>query len=108
MRKLFLPFRWAHRFAFRRGISTELGVSRTSHQHFAIALSFPCLHQSLSAIAVISFPVTTVVRSSMPMAEKSQVLPADAWVHSSVMERKLEDLVRDSLLRLRVSQSQPE
>jgi hypothetical protein len=32
------------------------------------------------------------------MAGKSQVLPANAWVHSSVTERKLEDLVRDGLL----------
>jgi hypothetical protein len=42
------------------------------------------------------------------MAGKSQVLPADAWVHSSVTEWKLEDLVRDGLLRPRASQSQPE
>jgi hypothetical protein len=108
MRKLFLPFRRARRFAFRRGISTKLGVSCASHQPFVIALSFPCLHQSLSATAVISFPVATVVRSSTPMAGKSQVLPANAWVRSSMMERKLEDLLCDGLLRPRVSQSQPE
>jgi hypothetical protein len=42
------------------------------------------------------------------MAGKSQVLPADVWVHSSVTERKLEELVCDSLLRPRASQSQPE
>jgi hypothetical protein len=42
------------------------------------------------------------------MARKSQVLPADAWVHSSVMERKLEELVRDGLLRPMVSRVQLE
>jgi hypothetical protein len=42
------------------------------------------------------------------MAGKSQVLPADGWVRSSVTERKLEDLVRDGLLRPRASRSQPE
>jgi hypothetical protein len=34
----------------------------------------------------------------MAMAGKSQILPADAWARSSVMERKLEELVRDGLL----------
>jgi hypothetical protein len=42
------------------------------------------------------------------MAGKSQVLPTDAWVRSSVMERKLEELVHDGLLRSRASRSQPE
>jgi hypothetical protein len=42
------------------------------------------------------------------MAGKSQLLPTDAWAHSSVMERKLEDLVRDGLLRPRTSRTQPE
>jgi hypothetical protein len=42
------------------------------------------------------------------MAGKSQVLPADAWVHSSVTKRKLEELVRDGLLRPRANRSQPE
>jgi hypothetical protein len=42
------------------------------------------------------------------MAGKSQLLPADAWAHSSVTERKLEDLVCDGLLRLRASRTQPE
>jgi hypothetical protein len=44
----------------------------------------------------------------MTMAGKSQILPADAWARSSVMERKLEELVCDSLLRPRVSRSQPD
>jgi hypothetical protein len=108
MRKLFLPFHRTHLFAFHRGISREPGVPRASHQPFAIALSFLRLHQSLSATAVISFPVATVSRSSMLMAGKSQVLPADVWVRSLVTKRKLEDLVRDGLLRPRVSRSQPE
>jgi hypothetical protein len=43
----------------------------------------------------------------MLMVGKSQVLPADAWVRSSVTERKLEELVRNGLLRPRVSRSQP-
>jgi hypothetical protein len=42
------------------------------------------------------------------MAGKSQVLPVDAWVRSSVTERKLEELVRDGLLRPRANRSQPE
>jgi hypothetical protein len=42
------------------------------------------------------------------MAGKSQILPADVWTRSSVTERKLEELVRDGLLRLRASQSQLE
>jgi hypothetical protein len=41
------------------------------------------------------------------MAGKSQILPADAWAHSSVTERKLEELVRDGLLRPRASRTQP-
>jgi hypothetical protein len=41
------------------------------------------------------------------MAGKSQILPANAWAHSSVTERKLEELVRDGLLRPRVSRTQP-
>jgi hypothetical protein len=42
------------------------------------------------------------------MAGKSQILPANAWVHSSMIERKLEELVHDGLLRPRMSQSQRE
>jgi hypothetical protein len=42
------------------------------------------------------------------MAGKSQILPMDAWARSSVMERKLEELVRDGLLRSRASRSQLE
>jgi hypothetical protein len=42
------------------------------------------------------------------MAGKSQILPMDVWAHFSVMERKLEKLVRDGLLRPRTSRTQPE
>jgi hypothetical protein len=42
------------------------------------------------------------------MAGKSQILPANAWARSSVTERKLEDLVRYGLPRLRASRTQPE
>jgi hypothetical protein len=42
------------------------------------------------------------------MAGKSQILPTDTWARSSVMERKLEELVRDGILRPRASQTQPE
>jgi hypothetical protein len=42
------------------------------------------------------------------MVGKSQILPADAWARSSVTERKLEELVRDGLLRPRASRTQPE
>jgi hypothetical protein len=41
------------------------------------------------------------------MAGKSQVLPVDAWIRSSVMERRLEELVRDGLLQSRTSQDLP-
>jgi hypothetical protein len=41
------------------------------------------------------------------MASKGQLLPADDWVASSVTERRLEELVRDGLLRQRTSWSQP-
>jgi hypothetical protein len=41
------------------------------------------------------------------MVDKSQILPADAWACSSVIERKLEELVRDGLLWPRVSRTQP-
>jgi hypothetical protein len=42
------------------------------------------------------------------MAGKSQILPADDWAASSVMERRLEELVEDGLLRPRTNQSRPE
>jgi hypothetical protein len=42
------------------------------------------------------------------MAGKSQILPVDMWARSSVMERRLEELVRDGLLRPRASRTQPE
>jgi hypothetical protein len=42
------------------------------------------------------------------MAGKSQILPTDACARSSVMEGKLEELVRDGFLRPRASQTQPE
>jgi hypothetical protein len=42
------------------------------------------------------------------MARKSQVLPVDAWVRSSVTERRLEELVHDGLLRPSTSRGQPE
>jgi hypothetical protein len=42
------------------------------------------------------------------MAGKSQILSVDAWARSSVIERKLEELVCDGLLRPRASRTQPE
>jgi hypothetical protein len=44
------------------------------------------------------FPYRRRTLFSTTMAGKSQILPADAWARSSVMERKLEELVRDGLL----------
>jgi hypothetical protein len=35
------------------------------------------------------------------MAGKSPILPAYQWIHSSVTEKKLQELMRDGLLRLR-------
>jgi hypothetical protein len=42
------------------------------------------------------------------MAGKSPVLRAEPWIRSSVMERKLQELVRDSLLRPKTSWDLPE
>jgi hypothetical protein len=42
------------------------------------------------------------------MAGKSQILPVDDWAASSVTERRLEELVEDGLLWLRMNRSQPE
>jgi hypothetical protein len=42
------------------------------------------------------------------MVGKSPVLPVDPWIQSSVIEKKLQELVRDSLLYLRTSQDLPE
>jgi hypothetical protein len=39
------------------------------------------------------------------MASKSHLLPADAWAASSVTEKRLEELVRDELLRPKTSRS---
>jgi hypothetical protein len=41
------------------------------------------------------------------MAGKRQLLPADAWDNSSIMERRLEELVHDGLLQPKTSQTQP-
>jgi hypothetical protein len=42
------------------------------------------------------------------MVGKSQVLPAEAWICSSVMEKRLQELVRDDLLQPRTSRDLPE
>jgi hypothetical protein len=42
------------------------------------------------------------------MANKSQLLPTDEWAASSVTEKRLEELVRDGLLRPKTSRSQLE
>jgi hypothetical protein len=42
------------------------------------------------------------------MAGKSQVLCAEAWIHSLVMEKKLQELMGDGLLRRRTSRDLPE
>jgi hypothetical protein len=42
------------------------------------------------------------------MAGKSLVLPMDPWIHSSVMEKKLQELVHDGLLHPRTSRDLPE
>jgi hypothetical protein len=39
------------------------------------------------------------------MAGKSQILPTDDWAASTVMERRLEELVENGLLRPRTSRS---
>jgi hypothetical protein len=41
------------------------------------------------------------------MVGKSQILPVDVWARSSMTERRLEELVRDRLLRPRASRTQP-
>jgi hypothetical protein len=42
------------------------------------------------------------------MAGKSQVLPVEAWIRSSVTKRKLQELVGNGLLRPRTSRDLPE
>jgi hypothetical protein len=42
------------------------------------------------------------------MARKCQVLPAEAWIGSSVTEKKLQELVGDGLLWSRTSRNLPE
>jgi hypothetical protein len=42
------------------------------------------------------------------MAGKGQILPTDDWAASSVTERRLEELVEDGLLLLRMRRSRPE
>jgi hypothetical protein len=42
------------------------------------------------------------------MAGKSPILPADPWIHSSVTEKKREELVHDGLLHPRTSRDLPE
>jgi hypothetical protein len=54
------------------------------------------------------FPHRLPNLTSTLMVGKSQVLTADVWICSSVMERRLEELVRDGLLRPRINRSQSE
>jgi hypothetical protein len=42
------------------------------------------------------------------MVGKSPVLPADPWIRSSVIEKKLQELVHDGLLCPRTSRDLPE
>jgi hypothetical protein len=98
MRELFLPFRRIRPLVFHRGISTRSGVPYAPHRPFAIA---PFLLVRPSAILRRRrhlFPRRRRTLLSTPMAGKSQILPADAWARSLVMERKLEELVRDGLI----------
>jgi hypothetical protein len=50
----------------------------------------------------------TVFQSLCQWQEKSQVLPTEAWIRSSVMEKKLQELMGDGLLWPRMSQDLPE
>jgi hypothetical protein len=42
------------------------------------------------------------------MAGKSPFLPTDPWIHSTVTEKKLQELISDGLLRLRTNRDLPE
>jgi hypothetical protein len=70
---------------------------------FARPLAF---HQGISVRPRVLFIPTGLFPTTM--AGKSQIFPADTWAHSSVTERRLEELVRDRLLRPRASRTQPE
>jgi hypothetical protein len=62
------------------------------------SLSSSCALQPPSTAAVFPSSAVAARRFSTTMAGKSQILPTDTWAHSSVMEKKLEELVRDGLL----------
>jgi hypothetical protein len=98
MRELFLPFRWICPLVFHRGISTEPRVPHAPHRPFVIAPFLPLRSSAVLRRRHRLFPHRRRKLILTPMAGKSQVLPVDAWVHSSVMERKLEELVHDGLL----------
>jgi hypothetical protein len=105
MRELFLPFHRIYPLVFRRGISTEPRVPHAPPQAFCDCPFFPLCSSAILRRRRHLFPHHRPKLISTLMAGKSQVLPADVWVRSSVMERKLEELVRDGLLRPRASLS---
>jgi hypothetical protein len=73
----------------------------TGHLHLCLPCSL-CALQPPSTVVVASSSAATR-HFPTTMAGKSQILPTDVWAHSLVMERKLEELVHNGLLRPRAS-----
>jgi hypothetical protein len=106
MRELFLPFSpdspvglpWGYKYEVRGPMCPP-----TCHLHFSLFLLMrpsAALHRRHHLfLCCRRTPFLTI------MAGKSQILPVDAWARSSVTERKLEELVRDGLLRPRASRN---
>jgi hypothetical protein len=105
---------FARPLAFYRDISVRPGVPYAPYRPFASLPSSP----SSPPLPFLPFnhrpPPSSLLRLPSPravfpttMAGKSQILPVDTWARSLVMERRLEELVHDGLLRSRASRTQP-
>jgi hypothetical protein len=86
--------------AFHRGISVRPRVPYTPYRPFVSLPSLPssCALQPPSTATVAPSSAVIARRFLTTMAGKSQILPMDTWARSSVMERKMEELVCDGLL----------
>jgi hypothetical protein len=109
MRELFLPFSLDPPVGLPYGYKYEVRgpmCPHTGHLHFALFLLVrPSATLYRRRHLFLGHRRTLFLTT---MVEKSQILLVDAWARSSVMERKLEELVHDGLLRLRASRNQPE
>jgi hypothetical protein len=107
MKKLFLPF--CSPVGLPSGYKSKAWGSVYPYRPFALLPSLPFFapFDILRPTAIVQrrryFFARTVPLTAM--AGKRQILPADAWARSSVTKRKLEELVRDGLLRPRASRT---